>query len=498
MKIFLTFLITIVFFFSEKANATRYEFTPLATRAYKNVISLKFGEAYKDLAQMKLTEPDNLMYYYIADYIDVTKVFINENKEEFKKLEKNKAKRIEALANGPASSPYHLLTQAEINIHWAIARAKQNEYQEWLKALKEISSAYKMLEKNEKKFPDFLPNKKCLSVIHAAIGTVPEELRWGLSFLNIDGSMEQGRKELNELIEYSKKNPNFVFDDEVNCIYTFTLLYLGNQGDAAWQTVLESRLKPEKNPLAALGMANVALKTGHINEAIDYLNKAPRGKNYFQLPYLDYYLGLSKLYRLDADANIPLKKYVNNYIGKTGIKETYQKLAWYELINGNESGYWENMKLVKAKGGEIFEGDKAAQREAESGQKPDAILLKARLLFDGNQFDAALKTLTQKNVSDYSFNKAYQLEYTYRLGRIYHKLNRVAEAVNAYQQTVTDGKNETYYYACNSALQIGLIYEEQKNCNMAKKFYDICLDISPSDFSLSLHQKAKAGLNRCK
>lgn len=491
-----TYLVLILFFICTiyKVNAARYEFTPLATRAYKSVISLRFGDAYKDLAQMRLTEPDNLLYYYISDYIDVMKVFINEDKAEFKKLEKNKAKRLEALATGPQDSPYFLLTQAEINIHWALARIKQEEY---ITAAREISSAYRMLEKNTKKFPNFAPNNKCLSIIHAAIGTVPDEYKWGLSILNIEGSMEQGRQELADLVAYTKKN-NSVFDDEANCIYTFTLLYLGNQGDAAWQTVLDSRLKPEKNPLAALGMANVAIKTGHVNEAVQYLIKAPRSKNYFELPYLDYYMGMAKLYRLDADANFYLKKYIDTYKGKMGIKETYQKMAWYEMINGNEAGYWANLQLIKKHGNKIFEGDKAAQREAEAGIKPDQTLLKARLLFDGSQFEMALKTILTKSVADYDNNKAYQLEYTYRLGRIYHKLNNLGEAVNAYQQTINDGKNDKSHYACNAALQIGLIYEQQKNYNMAKQFFNICLEISPDDYRASLHQKAKAGINRCK
>lgn len=474
-------------------QAARYEFTPLATRAYKSVISLRFGDAYKDLAQMRLTEPDNLLYYYISDYIDVMKVFVDEDKNEFKKLEKNKAKRLEALATGPQDSPYFLLTQAEVNVHWALARIKQEEY---ITAAREISSAYRMLEKNTKKFPNFAPNNKCLSIMHAVIGTVPDEYKWGLKLLNIDGSMEQGRRELDALVDYTKKN-NSVFDDEANCIYTFTLLYLGNQGDAAWQTVLDSRLKPEKNPLAALGMANVGIKTGHINEAIEYLIKAPRSKNFLELPYLDYYMGMAKLYRLDADANFYLKKYLDTYKGKMGIKETYQKMAWYELINGNEAGYWSNLQLAKTKGNAIFEGDKAAQREAVAGIKPDAMLLKARLLFDGSQFDVALKTILTKNVSDYSYNKNYQIEYTYRLGRICHKLNKLAEAVNAYQQTINDGRNDKSHYACNAALQIGLIYEQQKNYNMARQFFNICLEINPEDYSASLHQKAKAGINRC-
>jgi tetratricopeptide (TPR) repeat protein len=104
--------------------------------------------------------------------------------------------------------------------------------------------------------------------------------------------------------------------------------------------------------------------------------------------------------------------------------------------------------------------------------------------------------LSKKSSADFAQNKAYQLEFTYRLGRIHHKLNHFAEAANLYQQTVNEGKNEVYYFACNAAFQLGFIYEQQGNKSLARNYYNLCLDMNPTEYSSSVHQKAKAGLSR--
>jgi hypothetical protein len=65
-----------------------------------------------------------------------------------------------------------------------------------------------------------------------------------------------------------------------------------------------------------------------------------------------------------------------------------------------------------------------------------------------------------------------------------------------YQTTIDQGKEASYYFACNAALQIGRIYESKKNLNKAKEFFNRCLSMKPDEYRNSLHQKAKAGLNR--
>lgn len=474
--------------------ASEFVFTPKVKKAYHYALSLRFSEARTEIMTIKLEDPDNLIVYYIENYIDFFTVFINEDKEEFKALEKNKDHRLDRIRQGDRNSPYYLYLQAEIRLQWALARTK---FEEYFTAFNEVKTAYKQLTKNQELFPDFVANKKSLGILHALVGTVPDGYKWGVKLLGgMEGTIEQGQREINEVIEYAERN-EFIFKEETLVLYTFLMLHLKNQDDEAWEIINSGSLQSNNNPLACFALANVAMRTGKNDDAIAILQSRPSGHKFISFHYLDFMLGLSKLYRQDKDANIYIERFLKNFNGRNYIKEAYQKLAWYHLLNGNETGYYINMSMCASKGEKSVEADKNALKEAKLGELPDKTLLKARLLFDGGYYHRAFDILKSK--SENSFHKKkFQLEYAYRMGRITHKLNKTSDAIFYYQRAIDNGKTESYFFACNAALQIGHIYEEMNVPEKAVEYYKLCLSLKPDEYRNGLHQKAKAGLNRLK
>ena len=154
---------------------------------------------------------------------------------------------------------------------------------------------------------------------------------------------------------------------------------------------------------------------------------------------------------------------------------------------------------IDANGINQVDGDKNAQKEyaefKETGQIPNRSLLQARLLFDGGYYKEAKNSLL-KNKQELSKSPPLELEYYYRLGRINHRLDNFALALFNYQTTVAKGLNSKEYYGCNSALQMGLIYEELQDFPKARKYFNKCLTIKPTNYQTSIHLKAEAGLNR--
>ena len=142
--------------------------------------------------------------------------------------------------------------------------------------------------------------------------------------------------------------------------------------------------------------------------------------------------------------------------------------------------------------------DKQAEYEATTGTVPNIILLRSRLLFDGGSYDLALRELLNNSVKTIVKSKRDFIEYTYRLGRIYHETGYLVKALDNYNQTIARGKNEPYYFAAGAACQMGLIYENKGAYARADSAYHLCLSIKPREYKTSLHQKAKAGLNRLK
>ncbi len=473
----------------------RFEWTPALREAYNKTLSLRFKEAASDLAKIRQTDPDNLLILHVENYLDFFHVYINEEESEFKRLEKNKDKRLETIEKeGDKSSPYYLFLQADIRLHWALARLKFEEYST---AFFETNKAFKLLTTNAEKFPKFMPNKKDLGILHAIVGTIPDNFKWTVSWLSsMEGSMEQGKGELEEVLSFAQKQ-DFIYEDEIYVYYAYLMLHLENESEEAWNIINKAKLNPKENPLACFVMANIAMRTDRGDDAINILLERPTGKQFHPFHYLDYMLGLVKLQRLDQDAETYLQRYVDNYKGRNFIKDAYQKLAWHSLLHGNAAGYKEFMNRCKSRGYTIVGSDKSALADAKSGDVPAIELLKARVLFDGGRFQRAYDVLKVKKPDDYLSEKN-RLEYNYRMGRITHKLERFNEALIFYQKTIDQGQNSPYYFACRSALEKGHILEELKRNKQAKSAYNQCLSMSPEDHKTGLHQQAKAGLRRLK
>ena len=473
---------------------SRFDFSPLARAAYDKTLALRFDEANGIIAELRRKEPDNVVVYYIENYADCLKVFISEDQNLFNQLAPKAEKRLAALRGSDKNSPYYLFSQAQVRLLWAMNRAKFGEY---LTAFNETSTAFGQLEDNQKKFPSFMPNKMSLGILHAIIGTIPDNYKWGVKLLGgMNGTTAQGQAEIEQVIHYAKSN-DFAFEQEALVMYAFLTLHLNNQSDNAWQLINSPKLKPKENLLAAFALSNVAMRTGRNDKAIEILQNRPTSAAYYPFPFLDYQLGLSKMYRGDSDADIFIKKYVNNFHGRNYLKEAYQRLGWFELLKGNWNGYKSNLENCKTVGRSDIGGDKNALKEAKSGVAPNGDLLRGRLLFDGGYFQKAYNYLSQKNEGNFT-QQAEKLEFNYRLGRILQMLKKSNDAIAYFDKTIQAGKNTRYYYACNAALQMGTIYEEYGNTAKAREYYNFCLALNPDDYADGLHSKAKAGLGRLK
>ncbi len=483
-----------LFFTTSIYSQNYYKLNNDIERAYNNVLNLKINAAEYILDSLKISQPNNMAVYHIENYIDFFRIFINEDYDEFEKLEKNKDKRIKMLKTIDKSSPYRKFSIAEINLQWALSRLK---FEEYFTALREINKAFDLLKENQKTFPGFIANYKSLSIIHSIIGTLPGTYKSLLEFFSgLEGTIAQGTDEIMDVLKYSDTN-KFFFRDEAYTIAAFMAFHLENNKQKAWNLIKKAGLDIQNSPLACFVVANIAQKTGNNDFAITILENAPNGGGRLPFYYLDYMLGRSKLYKMQSDAKQYLNRFVNNFQGKNYIKDAYLKLAWYELvINKNTDKYWQNIEKCISKGEKIVDEDKSAYKEAMKAVKPQPVLLKARLYFDGSYFLKAYTFLIQHE-TDFLDSVDDMLEFNYRMGRILQELNSF-EAIHYFQKTIDSGKDKDFYYACSAALQTGMIYEKMKDYNRAKKYFKLCLKMDPEEYKNSLHQKAKAGLLRIK
>ena len=467
----------------------RFEITPDVEEAYTYAMSLRKSKALEKIKEIKTTDPNNLMVLHVENYIDFFDIFINEDKTEFDKLERNKNLRLEQIEDANVKSPYNRFVRAEITLQWALARMKFNER---FTAASEIYSAYNLLEKNVAQYPDFLLNRKSLSILHALAESLPGIVR---KVFGVDGSIQQGTAEINSLTELNRDQAS-VFYDEISTIYAYILSFQNNNKKDAWAFIKGREMDVEHNPLSCFVVSSMAQKNGHNDKVIEVISSRPQGSEYENFYYLDFLLGKSKLYRLEKGADEHIKYFIDQFKGQHFIKEAYQKLAWYELVMNNDFlAYKKYMHFCIDEGNDLVDEDKQAKREAKKKLIPNPELLKARLLYDGGYYQRAYMILITKSHLFQEEGPEY-LEFNYRLARISQALGNLTDAIQYYGYVINIGGRSKSYYACNSALQIGLIFESQKEYKKAKQYLKKCLKMKPDEYKTGLHQKANSALER--
>jgi tetratricopeptide (TPR) repeat protein len=462
---------------------------------------LQFNEAEKVLGVEKAINPSNLIPFYLGNYIDFFTVFIGEEPTAIEKFQKEFESRYDIIKRGSKNSPYYYYCLGNMRLQLAICRLKFGEYGS---AVLDFSHANNDLNKNSRLYPDFLLQNTGLGLIHVLAGIIPDNYSWVLQLLDIEGNVQKGLDEISEVAGYSGNDLTYsMFKTESLFYLAFLNSTLGKDPRSALQILQkfddkDLSLLGKTNPLLIFIRASILSKAGKTDEALQNLQEYHPVSGEFPFYYLYYMTGLNKLNRLDPDADIYFMRFLSSFRGQNYIKSCYQKLAWIYLVQGNIPKYEENIKKVLESGGLFIDNDIQANMEAKSGQLPNVVLLKARLLSDGGYTDRAIHMLLDQSLRSFIKTPKELMEYNYRLGRIYQQSGDLTEALKYFRNVIHDGKNQPSYFAENAALQSGIIFEQNKKYPDAQKFYRLCLTMNNTEYKNSLDQKARLGLRRIK
>jgi hypothetical protein len=474
---------------------SEYDFNANCRQAYNDVLSLKIKRAQRALDIEKSANPGNDIPYLIENYIDFIILSISEEPEIYSRLRDGKSKRVERLEGGDRSSAYYNYCLAEVHIQWAFIHARFREY---IAAASELNRAYRLLQKNEKKFRGSIPDRKCLGVLHVLISAVPEEYRWVTDLLKLYGDLREGTEEIEQVYAASRENGEFSWLRKESLFY-LTFIYTNFWNDRDRLKTLDRQIEDkdtEESPLMLYAKVKIAMVRGNNDRAAELLQKYNLKDEQEDFHYLDYLRGLTKLNRLDRDADKYFIRYIKEHKGKNYAGSALQKLAWFSLVNGEDGKYREYITEIKKIKNAVTDEDRLAMKEAESGAVPNPYLLKARLLCDGGYYSKSIQALIERNATEAFKSKKEYLEFTYRLGRAYHGWEKYDEAIPYYEMTIRNGSEDKYYFAANSSLQMGMIYEQQKNYKKAEYYYRRSLWMKNDEYRNSIRQKAKAGLRR--
>ena len=483
----LIFLFASGSFYSEAS----FEYTPNLKKAFTSILHLRLDDARLLIEKEKASNPHNALVYLYENYSDFLKAFITEEKRYADTLRINTEKRLRLIDREKNPSPFLLFSKADMLIQTAMIKAKFGEN---VSAAMDIHKAYNYADRNFIQYPTFPLNKKTLGLLHATVGAIPREYRWLVSIAGMEGTIEQGSNELFRMLNETGRGIFPEYNEEV--LFYLVQIYSSITTNDSITSLLADSVKKHapNNPLMMYCFTNLTYKSGRNEDALEMMNTFD-DVGTFPFHFLHYKKGQLRLRKLDLGAKEDFEFYIKNFKGMNYIKSANQKLAWIALLENDEKKYAEYMKACTRKGITLIDDDKEALKEAETNEIPNPILLRSRLLFDGGYYKESFREMIKiKSPSLLGYRD--MLEYTYRYGRLFHKTGDEEKAILNYKATIQHGEQSHYYYAANSALMLGLLYEEKKDFANARIYYKKCLAMRKHDYQNSLDQKAQAGLER--
>jgi hypothetical protein len=311
--------------------------------------------------------------------------------------------------------------------------------------------------------------------------------------LGLKGTIAGGISKIELYLSKCRFEP--MLEQQQASIYLTLIQFNFADKQKAWTFYKDYAQNIETNLMQAYVTAFVAGKSGHNKEALAALENRPKSQDYEQLPYLNFLKGEFLLHQLNFEAAIWYKKYIYTSESKGSIKEAYQKLSWISLVQNDLEKYLLYKGMSEKLQANLGSEQKLVNADLHQKIYLNKNLLKARFLFDGGYFEQALHELKQVDVKNLPSN--YQkTEYYYRLARVYHEMNNIAESLKMYKECLVVGETINTYFKPNACLQLGLIYKQMGYVNLAKDYFNEVSAFKDYDYEDSIKQKAKAGLNQ--
>ena len=184
--------------------------------------------------------------------------------------------------------------------------------------------------------------------------------------------------------------------------------------------------------------------------------------------------------------------FLEMHTGNNLVKDAYYKIGICHLIEGLPNMAEKNFEESRRRGWAKNEADKNAENALESNRFSANELYQLRYATDGGFYEKAI--IIKEEIDTIKINDQDKCEYYYRSARLFHKKGDNEAAVEYYKKTIKFQKNENWYFAPNSALQLGLIFHQKNDKETAIRYLILVSDYSGYPYQYSIRQKAKTAL----
>lgn len=466
-----------------------YIFNENCRIAYKHILSLNLDEARQILNSENHLNNNNLIPYYLYNYIDCVEILFNGLGNNLSAKIKTFEGRLAILEKGNTNNPWYRYCKASAFFHLSLINLKAEEN---IQAAIQFRKSFLLLKQNAILYPTFAENRVLLGLEKVIAGAIPNNYKLVASMLGINGDINAGSSQIAKYLNSENKG---LLYDEAKLYYAYILFYLQGKQEMAWQFVSSSNFEEKENLLDAFVKVNIALnyrKAAHAEQIMKHVFKIENSKKY---PIFLYEMAESLLPKKPSESI----QYYLNYVTRNPkghfVKDAYMKIVWAYYLMNNKEAASKYVSMIPITGKTLTDADKQAQSFAKSPKWPMPELLQIRLLVDGGFYNETLKIIELIKKSNLKTVENI-LDYNFRYGRILEELGHENNAIIFYDAVIKLGKLRTEHFAARAALQKAFIYERKGQYQDAIKCYKECLSMRSHDMQNSIDQLAKAGLNR--
>lgn len=461
-----------------------WEFNKIHKIAYDKIFNLEISEAILLLDNIKSQKGYSTLH--LISLAETLHLITTENRQDYESYFKTEAERLSTIKNGVGEHPHKLFFQSEIRLHNAFVHIKFGNY--W-KAVYNLRQAYKLIERNVVAYPEFTPNLKVLGTLQVIFGAVPQKYQWIVNFFGIDGSIKEGMENL-EQFNRTDHMQRIEAGISIAVVNAFLLQDFSKATDA----LRGYYKKNHSNGIISYLFTVFLIKNSKSDEALSIINSTTLNNTLYNIPFIHYHIGEIYLQKGEYQNAIgSYQKFLHEFTGFNLIKDTHYKIALAYWLLNKQSNALIYADLARNTGITETEADKHADIQLNYDQLPNQIILKIRLFTDGGYYDKARDVIFNSDHNNFNQLKE-KVEFTYRIARLAHKTTELETAIKEYLETVHKAKNNKWYFAPNSCLQLGYIYLKLNKLEKAKFFFKKATEYKRHEYKTSIDNKAKIAL----
>jgi tetratricopeptide (TPR) repeat protein len=423
--------------------------------------------------------------FYLKSLVSFARIYINDDPAYYKKNKSTESHLLDNLDKYKLTEEYNDFLKSEIKLQWAILKLKNGDE---FSAFWNLKQAYNIAIENTENYPDFIPSHKTLGLLHVLFGVFPDKYDWLLSLFGIEGDVEKG---LTELDKANNSSHHLALESNITTALLYT--YLLNDPEKG-SYIMRNIHEQNKYLLVDYAFVLILIKNAQSELASKIIEHTFEShEEPLKIPQLYYAYGEIFLQKGELDLAI---KYYQQFLSlnksKNLVKDANYKVGvcfFLKDMPDSVNKYFDASKNYEwAKN----ETDKNAQLALNSKIKPNKNLLQLRYATDGGYYENAFKI--HELIDTTTLNLHDKCEFAYRSARLYDKSGEIEKAIRNYQKTIIAQESQNWYYAPNSALQLGLIYYQRGDEENSRKYLEINSNYNGYPYQNSIRRKAKSAL----